>query len=139
MVTILQGDCIDVLKTMPDGSVNCCVTSPPYWSLRNYGEDAASIWGGESDCEHEWGDSLPAAGSRSNDEKPGAKQTKGATTDRDKRPDSQFCQKCGAWFGQLGLEPHPGDYEVEVVLMELRDDLTEEQRNEVTAYFGDDA
>jgi DNA modification methylase len=28
---ILQGDCLEVLKTLPDCSVNCCVTSPPYW------------------------------------------------------------------------------------------------------------
>jgi len=37
MVTILTGDCRDVLKTLPDASVNCCVTSPPYWALRDYG------------------------------------------------------------------------------------------------------
>ena len=36
-VRILQGDCRDVLKTLPDESVNCVVTSPPYWGLRDYG------------------------------------------------------------------------------------------------------
>ena len=39
MVKILQGDCREVLKTLPDGSVNCCVTSPPYFGLRDYGVD----------------------------------------------------------------------------------------------------
>jgi len=39
MVTILQGDCIEVMKTLPEKSVNCCVTSPPYWGLRDYGVD----------------------------------------------------------------------------------------------------
>lgn len=34
---ILQGDCRDVLKTLLDESVQCCVTSPPYWGLRDYG------------------------------------------------------------------------------------------------------
>lgn len=34
---ILQGDAIDVLKTLPDESVNMCVTSPPYYALRDYG------------------------------------------------------------------------------------------------------
>lgn len=34
---ILQGDWIDRLKTLPDESVQCCVTSPPYWGLRDYG------------------------------------------------------------------------------------------------------
>ena len=33
----LQGDALTVLKTLPDESVNCCVTSPPYWGLRDYG------------------------------------------------------------------------------------------------------
>lgn len=36
---IYSGDCRDVLKTFEDGSVNCCVTSPPYWGLRDYGAD----------------------------------------------------------------------------------------------------
>lgn len=36
---ILYGDCRDVLKTLPDNSVNCCITSPPYWGLRDYGVD----------------------------------------------------------------------------------------------------
>jgi len=35
---VLQGDCIESLKTLDDESVNCCVTSPPYWGLRDYGE-----------------------------------------------------------------------------------------------------
>jgi DNA modification methylase len=38
-VTILQGDCRDVLLTMADKSVNCVVTSPPYFGLRDYGVD----------------------------------------------------------------------------------------------------
>jgi DNA modification methylase len=36
-VQILQGDCLDRLCTLPDQSVNCCVTSPPYYGLRDYG------------------------------------------------------------------------------------------------------
>lgn len=36
---ILQGDCLDVLKTLPDESVDCCITSPPYYGLRDYGVD----------------------------------------------------------------------------------------------------
>lgn len=34
---IHRGDAMEVLKTMPDKSVQCCVTSPPYWGLRDYG------------------------------------------------------------------------------------------------------
>ena len=34
---ILQGDALEVLRMLPSESVNCCVTSPPYWGLRDYG------------------------------------------------------------------------------------------------------
>jgi DNA modification methylase len=34
---IYQGDVLKVLKTFPDESIHCCVTSPPYWGLRDYG------------------------------------------------------------------------------------------------------
>ena len=37
--TIYNGDCLEVLRTLPDCSVQCCVTSPPYWGLRDYGVD----------------------------------------------------------------------------------------------------
>ena len=36
---IYLGNCIDILKTFPDESINCCITSPPYFGLRNYGVD----------------------------------------------------------------------------------------------------
>lgn len=36
-VNILHGDCRNVLATLPDQSVNCCVTSPPYDGIRDYG------------------------------------------------------------------------------------------------------
>lgn len=37
MIIIHQGDALAVLKTLPEESVHCCVTSPPYWGLRDYG------------------------------------------------------------------------------------------------------
>jgi DNA modification methylase len=36
---ILNGDCIEMMRTLPDKSVNCCVTSPPYFGLRDYGHE----------------------------------------------------------------------------------------------------
>ena len=36
---IYQGDALEVLQTFPDESVDMCITSPPYWGLRDYGED----------------------------------------------------------------------------------------------------
>lgn len=35
--TIYCGDALTVLRTWPDESIDCCVTSPPYWGLRDYG------------------------------------------------------------------------------------------------------
>ena len=35
-VEYVIGDCREVLKTLPDNSINCCVTSPPYYNLRDY-------------------------------------------------------------------------------------------------------
>jgi len=39
MGKIIRGDSLSVLKTLPSESINCCVTSPPYWALRDYGVD----------------------------------------------------------------------------------------------------
>ena len=37
--TIIQGDCLEELRKLPSGAVDCCITSPPYYGLRNYGCD----------------------------------------------------------------------------------------------------
>ena len=34
---VIQGDALDTMRTWPDGCVDCVVTSPPYWNLRDYG------------------------------------------------------------------------------------------------------
>jgi len=36
---VLVGDVLDRLRELPDASVHCCVTSPPYWGLRDYGTE----------------------------------------------------------------------------------------------------
>jgi len=82
--------------------VNCVVTSPPYWGLRDY-ESEPQVWGGSDECEHEW----------QSDESAGF-----------------FCSKCNAWQGQLGLEPDVELYVKHLVLIGkaikrvLRDDGT---------------
>ncbi len=38
-IDIYEGDCIEQLKRLADQSINTCITSPPYWGLRNYQED----------------------------------------------------------------------------------------------------
>ena len=37
--TIINGNSLEVLKSLPDNSIDCCVTSPPYYALRDYGCD----------------------------------------------------------------------------------------------------
>jgi DNA modification methylase len=42
--TMLVGDCIEAMRSMPANSVDCVVTSPPYWGLRKYlPEDAVRM------------------------------------------------------------------------------------------------
>ena len=43
MIQLMQGDCLELMQAIPDGSVNCCVTSPPYYGLRSYGGGEAEI------------------------------------------------------------------------------------------------
>ena len=40
---IIPGDCIEGMRTLPDASVHCCVTSPPYWGLRSYLPDGVRL------------------------------------------------------------------------------------------------
>jgi DNA modification methylase len=109
---VLRGDALDVLASLPDGLAQTCITSPPYWGLRDYGV-APRVWGGEPGCRHRWGagergrrsDLLPCEESRSQ-----------ARLGRDARQAAAglqggcFCRRCGAWKGCLGLEPDPDLY-----------------------------
>jgi len=38
-IVMYQGDCRLMLRHLPEQSVHCCVTSPPYWGLRDYGHE----------------------------------------------------------------------------------------------------
>jgi DNA modification methylase len=50
VIRLLQGDCRDVLATLPADSVHCVVCSPPYWGLRDY---QTGTWeGGDAACDH---------------------------------------------------------------------------------------
>jgi DNA modification methylase len=55
-VRLLEGDASQMLRKLPDGSVHCCVTSPPYFKLRRYGDATAEL-GGEK-CVDEYVASL---------------------------------------------------------------------------------
>jgi len=101
-ITLYTGDALEVLTELPDTSVHCVATSPPYWGLRDYG--TARWVGGDPDCRH-----LAVASSR-------------PTSGRDNA--AQRCQCCDARREdrQYGLEPTPQDYvdRLRAVFVELR-------------------
>lgn len=105
---VIQGDVRKALTRLPDESVDCVVTSPPYWGLRDY-KIESSIWDGDDSCEHEWAETDGIRRSWGNSSRlEGSKQgtVRGAMTNVDAlTKHSDFCSKCLAWKGQLGLEP----------------------------------
>lgn len=96
------------MQTFPKESVDLVMFSPPYWGLRDYGIEVAKVWGGKVDCEHEWGEEQHKFHSGT---KAGEKQlTNRGSFHNDFIGQHAFCVKCGAWKGQLGLEPHPNQW-----------------------------
>lgn len=103
---ILQGNCIDTLKTIPADSVDCCITSPPYYGLRDYG---TGEWiGGNPDCDHVANPSATKkqGNSEFNENRPCREETKTAGYYK------SICPKCGAIREdkQIGLEETPEEY-----------------------------
>jgi len=103
-------DVRESLRLLPDASVQMVATSPPYWGLRDYGGEH-SVWGGHPGCTHLWGAVEGYTGHRGNrGQVPQTKWKKNQTypqqADKNKAPQTT-CQICGAWRGQLGMEPTP--------------------------------
>ena len=44
-VRILVGDALHKLAELPENSVHCCITSPPYWTLRDSGQLRSGVGG----------------------------------------------------------------------------------------------
>lgn len=111
LITLYQGHALTVLRELPSESVDCCMTSPPYWGLRTYKTEPI-IWDGDSSIscwQHEWGKELVI-------EKQGNWDSWKATDGGDalrftrkrgegKSSQGNFCLKCHTWKGELGLEP----------------------------------
>ncbi len=178
-VALLHADVRAGLRALPAESVQCVVTSPPYWGKRHY-KTVAQVWAPSTgsgrtrrcaptddgvdweDCEHVWGAELTTEGYTSRvrwqhsengrgEEAPDDKRLRAiarvggrsglggnATSQveakivdvirRETRPEAwgqvsqgQFCGRCGAWLGELGLEPTPDLYVTHLVdvLMEV--------------------
>ncbi len=162
-IKLLNGNVMDMLKTITDESVDCIVSSPPYYGLRDYSGvatyssedyddllviantdlqehrdrasesqkdryyltdpafnekdnkwyvslkyDTSGVWGGDTECDHEWisqqnhKDNLRF---RDPNNVASVGNNKNAEIFADPTVLSGNCSKCGAWKGQLGLEP----------------------------------
>ena len=107
---IYEGDAREILKQIDDNSIQCIVTSPPYFGLRNYGgNEMNTIWGGNPNCKHNF--KLKEKKDQWIEvEKVHDKDGLSGTKINVKNYKIGYCSKCGAWYGQLGLEEHPQDY-----------------------------
>lgn len=107
-LTIISGDCVEELRRLPAESVHLCVTSPPYWGLRDY-KIPPSIWGGDPECEHQWSAEIIT-------DRRGLQTTPSGSLAGPQREDAMkstrggLCSKCNAWRGVFGLEPTPELY-----------------------------
>jgi DNA modification methylase len=103
---LYHGDCFEVIKQLPDNHVQCVVTSPPYWGLRDYG--TATWESGNLSCNHICGNQIQdnkAIGAITSGVRPGN--------------DSSTCKKCGAKRidKQIGLEKIPEEYVEKLVIL----------------------
>ena len=107
MIRIIEGDCRAALKTLADNSVHTCVTSPPYYGLRDYG--TAQWDGGDAGCDHKHPLRMRSANSTLDQGADYAAMSFGNYRD--------ICGKCGARRidAQLGLEASPDEWIAEMV------------------------
>jgi DNA modification methylase len=117
-VSILTGDCREQLRTLADGSVNCIVTSPPYYGLRDYG--TAKWEGGDPACDHTGADRYyteSTAAVSSSDAFSAAGEANAERLRKGRWREGGECTKCGAIHsdGQIGLEKSPEAFVAELV------------------------
>ena len=120
--TILFGDCKETLSEFLPQSARTCVTSPPYYGLRDYG--TATWIGGDPNCNHRRDSKVKAencnTGHKNHDEMAGVGDAIYKTV----------CPKCGAirQDSQIGLEETPDEYieSLVSVFREVRNILTDD-------------
>ena len=95
-----QGHVLNILKQMPSELVDCVITSPPYWALRDYKTEPI-VWDGKLDCEHEW-ENIVSIHHKKNDD---INKIKFRMGNANIPKETNLCSKCSAWKGSLGLEP----------------------------------
>lgn len=106
---VAEGNVVDVLRRLPESSVHCCVTSPPYFGLRAY-KIAPVLWGGSPDCVHSWVDAAQRGESYSTETKRKwqhgeSRETNPEAWTKEAASAGRACSLCGGWLGNLGSEP----------------------------------
>jgi len=111
---ILNCDVLEGLKQLPDNSVQCCITSPPYWGLRDYG--TAKWEGGSTDCDHLEKKQLKQGNCGGLSNQP-LKRGEQPYTESSNIQFKDVCAKCGAKRidAQIGLESTPEAYVAKMV------------------------
>ncbi len=117
-VEIIYADARDALAAMLEASIHTCITSPPYWGLRNYGLEPV-VWGDEK-CEHEWAEESYQRRSNDGGDPDRKQETNAGAVGRDEPVHHACCRRCSAWRGSLGLEPTPELY-VEHIVQVMRE------------------
>ncbi len=105
MNKIIQGDALQKLRELPEKSINMVMTSPPYWALRDYGSTVETIWDGNENCYHDFETNKEISRFSNNKWKVGNNIVGEENLHEYKTRGDSFCNNCGAWKGQLGLEP----------------------------------
>ncbi len=114
---VLQGHALTVLQTLPDNYVQCVITSPPYYGLRD-NKTPPMIWDEDQQCNHVWDVWMENHDVREETQHGKTRTTNRHYIDASRRFDGnhqkhtagQFCIHCGAWKGELGMEPTPDLY-----------------------------
>jgi hypothetical protein len=115
VIKIIVGDCRAVMRSLPEESVQACITSPPYYGLREYGIEP-SLWDGDLvDCDHEWGQPHRTAWANSVQGEKGGRGGKNINYRTTAKETGPFCVKCGCWRGVLGMEPDFREFIAHVV------------------------
>ncbi len=83
--------------------IDVCVTSPPYWAVRDYHSEPV-VWGGSDSCDHSWEDCGHIKNNPQSDHDGGRGSELWRKESAMNAATGQFCNRCGAWEGQLGLE-----------------------------------
>jgi len=112
-ISLYVGHCLSILSRLPDESVNCCITSPPYFNLRQYGTEPQE-WGGDLDCDHDWTIERyyregGASGGKAEASQPGGQKNASRIKTTRWKEDCR-CSRCGAWKGELGQEQTPQEF-----------------------------